>query len=39
MYLKIFLARFEGLSVADFVSAAKTRFAPVRVNLFISPQL
>ncbi len=38
MYLKKFLARFLGLTVANFVSAAKTRFAPCRVNRSQNPQ-
>ena len=38
MYLKKFLARFVGLTVADAVSAAKIRFAPGRVNRSQHPQ-
>ena len=38
MSLKKFLARFVGLIVADVVSAAKIRFAPGWVNLFMAPQ-
>ncbi len=38
MYLKKFLARFVGLTVANVVSAAKTRFAPCRVNRSQNPQ-
>ena len=38
MYLKKFLARFLGLNVANVVSAAKTRFAPCRVNRSQNPQ-
>ena len=39
MYLKKFLARFVGLTVAGVVSAAKIRFAPRRVNHSINPQI
>ncbi len=39
MYLKNFLARFVGLTVAGVVSAAKIRFAPRRVNHSINPQI
>ena len=39
MYLKKFLARFVGLTVADVVSAAKIGFTPWRVNRSCHPQL
>ena len=39
MYLKKFLGLFVGLTVADVVSAAKTRCAPNCVNRFMAAQM